>query len=94
LGLELERNDLKHVFTVTQDRITEAHQINKEFNDVYLIRKDIDLDTLTLQEEEVAEVKYMPWQEVRKHIEDQDPSFCQHEEEYEKLFEYLARSSS
>ena len=91
LGLDLVESDLEHIFTVTQNT-TRPTQINREFNDVYLIRKDIDLSILVLQEEEVAEVKYMDWREFKRHIDENDPTFCSHPDEYAALFEYLAEN--
>lgn len=93
LGLTLQETDLEHIFTVTQDHSSPV-QINREFNDVYLIRQDIDPSSLVLQPEEVAEVRYMPWQEVQKRVEEADPTFCKHPEEYAALFKYLAAFSS
>lgn len=90
LGLDLLDKDLELIFTVTQNGKNEA-QTNREFNDVYLVRKDLDSEALVLQEEEVAEVRFMPWQDVRQRIEEHNPEFCQHPDEYVALFEYLDR---
>jgi len=89
LGLKLNPDELVHIFTVSQGAERVGPDKNKEFNQVYLVTRDLDLSTLTLQETEVAEVRYMPWREVKQHIEAADPTYCDHTNEYQALFEYL-----
>jgi isopentenyldiphosphate isomerase len=88
LGLTITAHDLTHIFTVTQVH-SHSTQLDREFNDVYLIQKDLDISTLTLQEEEVAEVRFMLWRDVQRHITAKDATFCVHDEEYAALFAYL-----
>jgi isopentenyl-diphosphate delta-isomerase len=91
LGLhDLVETDLTHLFTVTQEHIDNG-RINREFNDVYLVCKDIDIASLVLQEEEVADVRFMPWQEVERHINENNPEFCHHPEEHPLLFAHFAK---
>lgn len=92
LGLEVEEKELEYLFsTKTQTVQNNGTFINNEFHDVYLIVKDIGISELTLQDEEVSEVKLIPWKELRKLIADKDASFVRHDEEYGRLFEELER---
>ena len=59
LGIRLNKNELKHVFTgMKNGRILEA----------FYIKKDIDINSLTLQKEEVESVKWLSKNELRELI--------------------------
>jgi len=88
LGVTVKPKQLQLLFTIPQ----QSHRpdyINNEWNDVYLIRTDLDVDALTLQKEETAAVKFVSVDELRRLIEHHDPEFVEHPTEYQKLFEYL-----
>lgn len=55
LGIELNMNNIRPNLTINFDR---------GFNDIYLINKDIDLDTLKLQYEEVQAAKWASREEI------------------------------
>lgn len=57
LGLDIESNELKLVTTV---------QDNKLICDIYYLKKDINLDDIVMQESEVADVKYLTLEEIKK----------------------------
>lgn len=90
LGLKLGENDFEYLFSVTQEAIREGGQyINREFNDVYLVKKDLDLSKLKLQKEEVSEVKFIFYKDLEAVINRGDKEFVSHPEEYKKLFQEL-----
>lgn len=94
LGLKLEEEDFEYLFTVTQKSVTNNGTfINNEFNDVYLVRRDVDITQLVLQEEEVAEVRFILWKELRNILDEEGGDFVRHPEEYKKLFEYLENTN-
>ena len=55
LGLDISKNELKLVTTI---------QDNKIICDIYYINKDIDINDITMQESEVAQVKYLTLAEI------------------------------
>lgn len=55
LGLDINKNELKLVTTM---------QDNKIICDIYYINKDIDINDITMQESEVASVKYLTLSEI------------------------------
>ncbi|MEK7187714.1 MAG: NUDIX domain-containing protein [Patescibacteria group bacterium] len=92
LGLKLETSEIEHLFTVAQTGVTNNGTfINNEFNDVYMVQKDIDISQLSLQEEEVAEVRFISFLELERAIESKDGNFVSHFQEYPKLFSELHR---
>jgi len=90
LGLTVSKENFKYLFTYKQSSVLNNNTFfNNEIDDVYLIKKDLDISRINLQKEEVAEIKFIPWQDLEKKIKTKDPAFVPHDEEYKKLFEYL-----
>jgi len=86
LGIEAEKSDFKYLFTIASQSVQKGGAfINNEFDDVYLIKLNLDISKLTLQKEEVAEVKWIDPEILRKAYERKDPAYVLHAEEYTKL---------
>lgn len=49
---------------------------NHEISAVYLYEKEVDIDTLVLQEEEVESVKWFPFEECKEKAKAGDKGFC------------------
>lgn len=92
LGLIVAREDIGHLFVIRGIRnvLKNGTYINHEINDVYLVRIK-GMPILKLQDEEVAEVKWVPWRELERIVESNDPAFVRHTEEYRKLFAELRK---
>ena len=92
IGVRLNKEHLQHLFTtIEQVVLNEGAYIDNEIHDVYLVRTDLDISDITIQEEEVAEVKFINFQELKKKVLDGDNDFVPHQEEYKKLFEHLEK---
>jgi isopentenyldiphosphate isomerase len=91
IGLKLSPKDFIHIGTVKQISKREGY-INNEINPIYILVMDIDPTRIVKQEEEVSEVKFIPYKELQKIIENKDPSFVPHPEEYKLLFDYINKN--
>ena len=90
LGLHLSQSDLKRIFTVVQQfEWNNGILKNNEYNDVYLVKKDLDINELKFDPVEVAEVRLIGIKELENRIKDKDESFVNHDAEYEELFKYF-----
>jgi len=90
LGLKIEGRDAQFLFTIT----TELHTATLNecvYQQVYLIRHDIELNQLTLQCEEVSEVEWRHYSVLRELMIDAGV-FVPRYEEYQKLLHYLEGS--
>ncbi len=91
IGLALLPEELEFLFTY-KDVLDFEDKINKEFVDVFLVRKNVCLQDLVLQREEVDDVKYMSGEEFFDKILKKKGDFLFHgEEEYVRLKEILAK---
>ncbi|MBP5343765.1 MAG: NUDIX domain-containing protein [Alphaproteobacteria bacterium] len=89
LGVDILPSQLVLIGTKRSSSRPSATFINNEFNDVYLLRLSLDLKKIVLQEEEVAEVKYISLDEFRSKIKNRDESLLLHDDEFEMLFKAL-----
>ena len=90
IGVSLRSEDVEYLFTITQKKVLKGGKfIDNEFNDVYLVQTDIDLETIELQAEEVAEVAWVPFTELEIRVSQRDATIVPHDDEYPKLFSIL-----
>ena len=81
--------------TVIQQKvINNGTYINNEYNDLFIVEKDIPLSEIVMQESEVQNLKYIPWRELKEMVELNDEQLVPHPEEYELLFQYLEKKFS
>ena len=59
------------------------------FDDVYLLKKDIDVEQTKLQVEELTDIKYVYYEYLEKIFRDGDKDYVPFTEEHEKLFNIL-----
>ncbi len=89
LGLFFQKNDLTEMFTLKRRLTTSQGSVN-HLIDVYLIKKDIDLDEIIIQKEEVSGVKWIAITEYQRKINRKNPDFKYYgQEEHDKLLEYF-----
>lgn len=92
LGIRVPPSDLELVATTTEQWIlNDGRYLDNEFHDIYLVRRDVDPDSLTLQRSEVAEARLVALDEFRAMCARRDPSLVPHWDEYASLLEILGR---
>ncbi len=92
LGLDISKqiDQVQYLYTFKEICVLNNGQfIDNEYYDVYLLRMDLDPNTLVLQEDEVSEVKFMGYQEFKQAVINKDKSYWIHEEGFRILFHYL-----
>ena len=92
IGLKITPKDFILIGIVKQMSKREGY-INNEINPVYIIKMDLDPNKIIKQEEEVSEVKFIPYKELKNIIENKDPNFVKRPEEYKLLFDYLRKNN-
>ena len=94
LGLEAAAGDLIPIGQVSYHFIREFHGKifnNNEISRVYICLKPIEISDLTLQEEEVAEVRWMDLDECMERVRSGDEAFCVMIEELQMIEDYLKK---
>lgn len=91
LDLKFQASDFTLLCTLQTDSVfNNGALINKEFNPVYVVKKDIDISEIKLLDGEVEAVKFLTFEEFKKWIENKGEKMVPHEEEYAKLLKYLS----
>jgi len=90
IGLKIKKSDFKFLsMTSTKSIHNNGSFINNEHRDIYVVKQNVQLDELTLQKEEVADINYISLKKLKKKFREKDPEFIMHDEEYKALFKYL-----
>lgn len=90
LGIELAEDDFIQIGEVKQQSIKiNGTYINNEHKVVYIIKKDIPIDSISVQESEVQYVIWIDIDELKRWVEENKKDLVDHEKEYELLFKYI-----
>ena len=90
LGITVLSSEFKYLFTIESHSVqNNGTYINNEFQDVYIMKTDINIDDIKIQNEEVEAVKFLTIDEFKKWIKGEGEKMVPHKEEYAKLLEYL-----
>lgn len=92
LGLDLDISRCQFLFTIKMPRVVHSEAfIECEFNDVFLIDLDLNINEIKFDPEEVSELKWISLHDLMKLVREEGESIAKHDEEYKKLFEHLKR---
>lgn len=90
LGLDVCIENITYLYTFKEiSTLKEGTVIDNEFYDVYLLKMDLNLEDLILQESEVQEVKFMNYSDFKTAVQNADPEFWIHKEGFSMLFDSL-----
>lgn len=93
LGIKAELTELNYAGAYyKEDPYQEFHGrpfLNREVTSVYVYRKTVDADELSLEKEEVDSVRWMDYETCRNLVRQKDSRFCLDEEDLELLGRYL-----
>lgn len=68
LNIEINKNDIEYLVGSTSEVMRNGMKDN-HFNECYIITKDVDINDIKLQEEEVSDIKWFTKQEILKKID-------------------------
>jgi isopentenyldiphosphate isomerase len=90
IGLTIEPHELEWIGETRESLVLNGGTyLDNEIHDVFVLRRDVDPSSMTLQAEEVAEVKLVALESLRQ----RDETFVPHDEEYELLLGKLGVTS-
>ncbi len=86
IGLEVKEKDLTYLFTI-KEVLKWNNIVSKEFVEVYIMRKNVKIQNLIYQKEEVECAKYFKLKEIFSKHRNKD--IFPHNKEYKKLSKIL-----
>ena len=69
IGVDITKNDLEFIGGTRSENIS-GNIVNRLFNEFYIVHKDLDINDIILQEDEVQEIKWFNKEEVISRIND------------------------
>lgn len=87
LGIELSKNEMTFLGSSISTN-NKGDIVNKHFNEYYIVNKDLDETTLTLQKEEVSEVKWINKNDIIEKIKNNYDGITDKEGCWEYLMKY------
>lgn len=63
IGIDIDKNELEFIGCTTSETIS-GDIINRHFNEYYIVHKDVKVEDIVLQEEEVQDIKWFTKEEV------------------------------
>ena len=92
LGLRLPIEKFELIATIKRPQIlNNGTYIDNEITDIYLVVFDFNLAELKAQQDEVADIKTMPWRELQALIASGGQGFVPHNQSYPILFAELKK---
>ena len=67
LGIEIKQEEIRYLVGSISSNV-KGNIVNNHFNECYIITKQIDIDQIKLQKEEVEEIKWFTEQEILERI--------------------------
>ncbi len=86
LNLDVKKEDLEYIATLKRSPKHDDGFIDNEFDDVYLLRIDKEIEELKYQEEEISEIFFVPYQEFKKMVHNKRGDLVIYPDEYPILF--------
>jgi isopentenyl-diphosphate delta-isomerase len=77
LGIDASPLKIEFLFSYYQEAVLHETYIDRQFNDVYVTRADLDPERIPFDRSEVAEVKFVPFEEFREMYLDESSIFAQ-----------------
>lgn len=90
VGINITGNELNHIYTIFEEVIDKDY-IERIFYDTYILRKDFNLNDITIQEEELSEIKLVDSNKVISLIENNDKSLVPNYEDYKRIINYIKK---
>ncbi len=89
LGVEAKEEDLQYIATIKSTK----NPKNMEFQYVYLLNSNKEIEEYIFEDNEVSEVKYVFYKDLEKMVEEKAKGLLIHEEEYKYLFKYIRKQN-
>lgn len=88
LGIDIIPEQCEYLFTIRRQNIFD-NCINRVYDDNYLVKLNIDVNSAKIQETELNEIKYFNIDNLKTMLENRDPHFVPLDLEKETLFSFL-----
>ncbi len=89
LSLVVKENDLKYITTLKRSPKHNDGFKDNEYDDMFLLHIDKDIDDLSFQKEEISEIFFIPYPKFKEMVYNRQEDLVIYPDEYQILFELL-----
>lgn len=90
IGLTIDASDIHYLTTIKNPgEDASPGKYNYEFDDIYILKRDVEIGSLTLDPQELAEVVYVSLEGFKEMVTSRDMSLVPHFAEYNIIIDYL-----
>ena len=90
IGLAVAPSELRAAGSLRSEQtLNGGSYIDREIHELFLVRREIDVDRLALDPEEVAEVGLVSLEELEDRVRRGDPTLVDHGDEYRRLLDII-----
>lgn len=93
LGILCIKEDLEFITTIKKNMKYNDEFIDKEFNDIYLIRKKIDVSDIIFNENVVEEIRFHPVEFLNELSKNPKQNYTKHDKEYKIVYEFIKKEN-
>ena len=88
IGLDINPDELRYVYTIFEEH-RDNDYIERIFFDTFFLKKKFSLNDITIQEEELSDVKLLSIDDTLELLENNDPSIVPNSEDYKRIARIL-----
>ncbi len=89
LNIDINGGELEFLATIQKPGGHKKDRINNEFDDVYLLPLNIDIEDIRIQEKEISEVKFVHYKRLEEMVQNKEKDLLIHQEEFDLLFKIV-----
>ena len=86
LALDVNAEELEFIKTIKSSAKYTETFINNEFQDMYILRSDKDINDMKYQEDEISEIFFVSYEKFKEMVINRQVDLLRHDEEFEILF--------
>lgn len=87
VGFDIDPKELQFVKTTKKSTIVRENYIDNEFEDLYILRTDKKIEDIKFPEDEISAVKFVPYKEFKKMVNENDSDLLRRDHEFKMLFD-------
>lgn len=87
LNLDISPNELQFIKTLKRSSKYTETFINNEFDDLYILRINKNIEEMKFQKEEISEIFFVPYKKFKDMVYNKQPDLLRKDDEFEILFE-------
>lgn len=94
LSLVVDKDDLEFIDTLKRSPWHDDGFVDNEFDDIYFLEIDKDIEELVYQKEEISEIMFVKIDKLKDMINRRQKDLVMYDDEYEVLFKFLDKRKS